>query len=183
MTTDIKLTTAEELYALPDDGFRYELLKGEIRKMAPAGSEHGRIAVKLTVSLGHFVETHDLGVVFAAETGFRIGTDPDTVRAPDVAFVGKDRVQQAGNVQGYWPGAPDLAMEVVSPGDKYGEVEDKVFDWLAAGTKAVIVVNPRKRVVTVFRSLSDIRVLTEHDTLAVDDVVPGWSILIARIFA
>ena len=85
-------------------------------------------------------------------------------------------------MEGYWPGAPDLVVEVISPGDVYTEVEEKVFDWLGAGARMVVVVNPRKRAVTVYRSFSDIVVLTENGTLEGGEVVPGWSMTVKDIF-
>ena len=181
--TTTQNTTADELLQRPDDGFRYELVKGELVKMAPAGSEHGDLAMRIGWRLAQHVENHNLGKTFAAETGFQIASNPDTVRAPDVAFVRQERVAEAGEVRGFWPGAPDLAVEVVSPGDTYTEVEDKVLDWLDAGTLMVIVVNPRQRTVTLYRSRADIVILTQNDILDGNDVVPGWSLPIQELFA
>jgi Uma2 family endonuclease len=183
MTTTNLLVTAEELFHMPEDGFRYELVRGELRKMAPAGHVHGRVAINITAPLDHYVRAHDLGTVYAAETGFKLASDPDTVRAPDVAFIRRERVAEVGDIEGYWPGAPDLAVEVVSPGDTYSEVEEKVLEWLEAGTRMVVVANPRKRVVTVYRSLTDIAVLTEADRIEGGDVVPGWMMLVRDVFA
>ena len=128
------------------------------------------------------VRTSNLGVVFAAETGFKLASNPDTVRAPDVAFVSRSRIEQAGDIKGYWPGAPDFVVEVVSPGDSYADVEEKVLEWLEAGVRAAVVANPRKRVATVYRSLTDIVVLTEDDTLEIPDIVPGWRMSVRSIF-
>lgn len=177
-----KLMTADELWLRPDDGMRHELIKGELTSMAPAGSQHGFLAMRIALSLGAFVESHDLGAIFAAETGFKIKSNPDTVRAPDVAFVAKERFEAIGPTPKFWPGAPDLAVEVLSPGDAYSEVQDKAVAWLDAGTRLVIVADPRRRVVTVYRSLNEIRVLTEHDELDGGDVVPGWRVPVARWF-
>jgi len=175
--------TAEELLRMPDDGFRYELVRGELRQMTPAGNIHGRVAMNFGTSLNNHAKAYDLGVVYAAETGFKLAGDPDTVRAPDVAFVGRERLEAVGEVEGYWPGAPDLAVEVISTGDSYVEVEEKVFDWLEAGTKMVVVVNPRKRSATVYRSLANITVLTETDVLDGGDVVSGFRLAVQEIFA
>lgn len=183
MSTTARLTTAEHLLQMPDDGFRYELLRGELKKLSPASHEHGRIAANVTGSLAPHVKKHGLGAAYAAETGFLLSTNPDTVRAPDVAFVSRKRIENAGATTGFFPGAPDLAVEVISPGDSYAEVEDKVLDWLSAGARLVVVVNPRKRVVTTYRSLTDILVLTEKDRLDGGDVVPAWSMSLEDIFA
>ena len=182
MLTTQQQMTADDLLKMPDDGFRYELVRGELKKMAPAGYRHGRIAIKLSTRLDQHVTHHRLGVVCAAETGFKLATNPDVVRAPDVAFIRQERVDQVGDVEGYWPGAPDLAVEVVSPGDTYTDVQEKVFDWLEAGTRMVVVVMPRRRTVAVYRSLTDIVMLTEHDSLDDDDVVPGWIMPVRDMF-
>lgn len=150
--------------------------------MSPASQKHGRLGMRVSGPLDRYVEEHRLGAVFAAETGFRLASSPDTILAPDVAFVRQERIAAIGDVEGYWPGAPDLAVEVVSRHDLYTEVEEKVIDWLEAGARMVVVVNPRKRTVTVYRSLTSITILTERDTLDGGDVVPGWSLPIRDIF-
>jgi Uma2 family endonuclease len=183
IASQVQTITANDLLRMPDDGFRYELVKGELRKMAPAGHTHGRIAARLTWQLAQYVEAHKLGAVYAAETGFLLSSHPDTVRAPNVAFVSRARIETAGDVEGYWPGAPDLAIEVVSPSDTYVKVEEKVIEWLEAGTRMVLVVNPRNRTVTVHRALTDITMLTEQDTLAGGDILPGWSIKVDTLFS
>jgi Uma2 family endonuclease len=183
MSTTTQLTTAEELLAMPRDGFRYELVEGELKRMSPAGHNHGRIAMRLAIPLGKFIADNNLGAVYAAETGFKLKSDPDTVRAPDVSFIQQERVQEVGDAEGFWPGAPDLVVEVNSPGDRVGEVEEKVQEWLNAGARLVWVVSPRLRAVTVYRSLTDIRTLTEKDTLDGGEVVPGFQFPVAELFA
>jgi Uma2 family endonuclease len=182
MTTRTTLMTAEELLQMPDDGFRYELVRGELRKMPPAGHVHGWIAASLAGPLIVHVKGNNLGKVYIAEAGFKIASNPDHVRAPDVAFIRRERVEEIGDTAGFWPGAPDLVVEVISRSDTYIEVEEKVFDWLEAGTRVVVVVNPRRRTVTVSRSLADVVVLTEEDTLDCGDVVPGWKMPVKEIF-
>ncbi|HEX8353452.1 MAG TPA: Uma2 family endonuclease, partial [Pyrinomonadaceae bacterium] len=117
MTTTLQRSTASELFVMPHDGSRYELVKGELRKMSPSGSEHGAIIINISVLLAQHVKSKKLGVCFGAETGFKIAADPDTVRAPDVAFVRRERIPESGIPKKFWPGAPDLAVEVLSPGD------------------------------------------------------------------
>ena len=181
--TTTTLITAEELLLLPDDGFRYELLRGELHKMAPAGDEHGQVGMRASWRLGQYVETNGLGAVFLAETGFLIARNPDTVRAPDMAFVRREVVEETGVLPGFRPGAPDLAIEVISPGDSYTEVKEKVMEWLDAGCRMVVTIDPRRRVVTVYRSRRDIEILTEDDTLSGGDVVPGWELPLSVLFA
>ena len=169
---------------MPDDGFRHELVRGELRRMPPAGGEHGAVAMDIGTSLNNHVKANKLGRVFTAETGFRIASAPDTVRAPDAAFVKRERIEKAGRVTGYWLGAPDLAVEVVSPNDTYAQVTEKALAWLEAGTLMVLVLDPgeARRTVTVYRSADDIRVLSEGDTIDGADVVPGWKLRIAELF-
>lgn len=174
--------TADVLLQMPDDGSRYELVQGELRRMNPAGNVHGRIAALVTRRLAQYVEENQLGTVYAAETGFRLFSDPDTVRAPDVAFLSQASVEVVGEVEGFWPGAPDLAVEVVSPGDSYADVEENIFDWLDAGTKMVVVINPRQRSATVYKSPTDITALAETAVLNGGDVVPGIELVVREIF-
>ncbi len=182
MTTTLRRSTASELYAMPDDGFRYELVKGELRQMSPAGGEHGAIVINVSLLLGQHVKSNSLGVCFGAETGFKIASDPDTVRAPDLAFVRRERIPETGIPKNFWATAPDLAVEVLSPGDTYSEVEEKVEDWLAAGARAVWVVDPKRRAVTVYRSLADVTRLWEADELDGGEVVPGFRCEVSEIF-
>jgi Uma2 family endonuclease len=170
------------LYAMPDDGFRYELVQGDLIRMSPAGDEHGEITVKITAPLFDYVNAHNLGKVYAAETGFLIRQDPDSVRAPDVAFVSRQRIEAAGRIKSYRIGAPDLAVEVLSPGDSARYIESKVMEWLDAGARVVWVVSPKGRTVTVYSVPTTAVVLTEHDILDGGEVVPGFQILVADLF-
>jgi Uma2 family endonuclease len=182
MSAEVQLMTAEELLALPRGQFRYELIDGELKKMSPTGHNHGRIAMRLSVPLGQYVLEKGLGEVYAAETGFKLKSDPDTVRAPDLAFINQTRVDEVGDTKGYWLGAPDLAVEVLSPDDIFREVEKKVIDWLEAGASLVWVVNPTRHTVAVYESRTDVRVLTEKETLDGGSVVPGFQCPIAKLF-
>jgi Uma2 family endonuclease len=150
--------------------------------MPPAGSEHGAVAINIALVVAQFVKAHRLGVVFGAETGFKIASDPDTVRAPDLAFIRRERIPAEGIPRGFWPGAPDLAVEVISPGDTYTEVEENTSDWLNAGTRLVLVLNPRTRTVTVHTSPTDVIRLTDSDTLHGGDLLPGFSCRVAELF-
>ncbi len=178
-----KLITADELWEMPDDGFRYELVKGELRQMTPAGSEHGAMIMNLGAPLKVHVKTHNLGVVFGAETGFQLTNSPDSVRAPDIAFVRRERIPATGIPRGYWKGAPDLAVEVVSPNDKLYEIDEKVDDHLAAGAQVVWVVYPKRRSVTIYRAEQrEPQVLTMSDTLDGGEVVTGFKCRVSEVF-
>ena len=182
MTATPKLMTADELLRLPDDGQRHELIAGELRTMSPTGEEHGGIVANLTASLVPYVRAHRLGRVVTGEPGFQLAAAPDTVRAPDVAFIRRERAQATGKLTGFRPGAPDLAIEVISPSDLYTDVEDKVAMWFQYGAHMVIVVNPRHQTVTVYRSPTQMHRLTAADTLTGEDVVPGWTMPVHEIF-
>ena len=181
-TTQTQLMTADDLWRMPDDGLRHELVRGELTMMAPAGSEHGEIALNVGAILRAHVKANQLGKVLGAESGFIIGRNPDTVRSPDAAFISKDRVPAGGLPKGYAPFAPDIAVEVLSPGDSQLDVEEKIEEWLKAGAAMVWVINPRGRTVTVHRSGRDPRVLRESDVLSGEDVCQGFSVKVAELF-
>jgi Uma2 family endonuclease len=183
MAISSKRMTAEELLALPDDGMRHELIAGELRTMAPSGHRHGRVTIKFSWPLAQYVEAHDLGEVWGAETGCILTRDPDTVRAADVTFVRRERLGAEVDDRGYWPGAPDLVAEVLSPGDRRGAVAEKVATWLRAGVQMVVVVDPQRRTVAVHRADQPVTVLEETDTLHGADVVPGWTLPVRALFA
>ena len=181
MTTTLRRSTASELFGMPDDGFRYELVKGELRRMPPSGGEHGAVVFNLSGLLAPHVKV--IGQGFGAETGFKITSDPDTVRAAGIAYVRRERIPEAGIPKNFWELAPDLVVDVLSPGDTCSEVEEKVEDWLTAGVRAVWVVNPKRRGVTVYRSMTDVTRLSEGDELDGGDVVPGFRCKVSEIFA
>jgi len=182
MSTATRVTTATQLLRLPRGEFRHELIQGELRTMSPAGSAHGFIIGNLSAILGHYILQNKLGLIAGAETGFLIEQDPDTVRAPDVAFVRNSQLERCGTPLAYFPEAPVLAVEVVSPDDTAEAVDLKIRSWLAAGTKLAWVIYPKGRTVTVYRSLDDIQVLSEQDSLSGESVVPGFECAIADLF-
>ncbi len=179
MSLETKVMTAEELLRTPSNGKILELVDGEVRTMSPAGFEHGRIAMLIGSSLSNFVRERDLGQVAAAETGFLLRRNPDTVRAPDVAFVRKARLVQTS---GYFPGAPDLAIEVISPSDTYSEVDEKVIDWLRSGVQLVIVIDPKSRTAAVHRALTESIRIGIDGALDGGDVVEGWRLSVRDLF-
>lgn len=150
--------------------------------MAPPGAEHGRVALTVGALLFAHVRQTDSGITFAAETGFLLARDPDTVRAPDAAFVSRERADAVGCTVKHWPGAPDFAVEVLSPSDSFAEVESKALAWVGAGTRVLLVVDPTRRTATAYRGRGDVRVHIEDETLDLSDAVPGWSVALAEFF-
>jgi Uma2 family endonuclease len=172
--------TAEELLRLNIPGKRTELVRGQLVVREPPGFVHGVIALKIGRLMSEFVDSGDLGGVVAGETGFTLERNPDTVRAPDVVFVCRDRVPDP-LPRGYGEFAPDLAVEVLSPGDRPGEVLAKVSDWLRAGTRLVWIVDPIRRTARVYRADGTESFVTEHESLDGDDMLPGFSLPLASI--
>ena len=172
--------TAEELIRLPDDSLCHELIKGELLTMPPPGDEHGAVTMNLTLPLANHVKANNLGVLRAAETGFKLESNPDTVLAPDIAFIARDRVGPP--VRGYRDGAPDLAVEVMSQWDSRSKAARKAALWLELGAKSVWIVNPRRRTVEVNRADGHQRLFHDTEEL-VDDTVPGFRIAVSEIFS
>ena len=150
--------------------------------MPPAGFEHGSTALKLGARIQVYVEDNDLGVAFAAETGFYLERNPDTVRAPDAGFVRNENLPDGPLPRSYFHGAPDLAVEVVSPGDRASEVQDKIQEWLSHGTKLVWVVDSKTRTLTVYRADGTAQVLKAGDVLDGEDVMPGFQLAVEKAF-
>jgi Uma2 family endonuclease len=171
--------TVEEFMNIDDDYHRHELIKGELLTMNPPKSLHGRVVTNLAIILGLHVKANGLGIVYT-ESGYYLEKGPDTVLGPDMSFVSKERVDEAED--SYYQGPPDLAIEVLSPGDRKGYVDRKLAIYLETGTRSVWLVNPRRRTVEVISSMSDRRMLHESDEL-VDDTVPGFRVKVSENFA
>ncbi len=148
--------------------------------MSPAGDQHGAVTITLSAVLYNHVKANNLGELRSADTGFKLETNPDTVLAPDISFIALDRV--GNRVAGFRLGPPDLAVEVISPGDTKPQVDRKTALWLELGAKSVWNVNPRRRTVEVVRAGGERKLFHETDEL-VDDTVPGFRIAVSEIFA
>jgi Uma2 family endonuclease len=178
----VRPLTADDFFSLDLHDVRSELVQGEVVQMCPAGGEHGVVAMRIGSRLLDFVEAHDLGVVCAAETGFLLDRDPDTVRAPDAAFVSKKRMGPGPPPKKFWPYPPDLAVEVVSPSETAESIQARVREWLAAGTSAVWLLYPGLSVVHVYRNPTDVRILQKGDALTGGDVLPGFTCGLVDLF-
>ncbi len=174
--------TMEEIYDLPDDGRRYELMAGWLICEPVPGARHGRVAAALVELLRGHARRRRLGVVFTADAGYVLARHPDTLRGPDVSFVSRERFTRVGDVTTPFPGPPDLAVEVVSPSDRSSDIHAKVGDYLAGGTRLVWVVDPESERITVYRSLLSPRILTGTDRLEGEDVLPGFAVTVAEVF-
>ena len=168
------LLTADELLHVRIPDKCVELVRGVLVVREPPGGRHGRIAMNLGVELTNYVRTRELGVVYAAETGFTLARHPDTVRAPDVAFVHRDRLPTPEPI-GFPDLAPDLVVEVLSPGDRPGGLLAKIADWLSAGTRLVWVIDPERRLARVYRQDGTERIVAAAESLDGEDVVSGFS--------
>lgn len=171
--------TADELFRLGDIG-RCELIRGELIRMSPSGGRHGDVAMTIGAFLFNHVRTHKLGKVYGAETGFILSRDPDTVRAPDAAFIAADRVKEVHTPK-FIPGAPDLAVEVLSLDDRPGEVASKTKQWLACGAKEVWIIDPAKETVAIHREGKDATVLQGGETITTE-LLPGFAIGVDLLF-
>ncbi len=188
MSTTTRLITADELLVMPpydENGkqCRFELIRGELKVMSLAKPLHGVVCARLTMKLGGFVEEHDLGETFGAETGFLVERDPDSVLGADAAFISHGRLSTAENFEKYFPFAPDLAVEVLSPGNTRREMEEKIAMYFAAGSRAVWVFDPKKRTAAVYTSPSEVRVFSEGDAFDGGAVLPGFTLDLAKLFA
>jgi len=175
----IRVMTAEQLFQYSHEPFRTELVAGRLVEMEPAGALHGSAAARIGGLLSRYVLDHALGEPFGAETGYVLATDPDTVRAPDASFVSRERVEALGGIPSkFWPGPPDLAIEVTSTRDRRGEVESKTRSWLEAGTRAVVVIDPLQHTAVIHRPDGS---STSHDgseSLPLHDVLPGFELVL-----
>ena len=185
MSTITRYLTEDELLRMPDDGNRYELIEGELRKMAPTGYEHGRSTGNLHGLIAHHARLNKLGDVLAAETGFVVARTADgraTVIAPDIAFVSRGRIQPGTNTFKFLELAPDLIVETLSPSDKAVDIEEKIALWLTAGVKLALVLDPTSRSVIMHRSNSEVTTLTVASLLDLGNVIPGFQCNVSDIF-
>jgi Uma2 family endonuclease len=155
----------------------------ELRRMSPSGYRHGTVVARVGSRLGPFVEQHCLGETCGAETGFLLRRNPDTVRAPDAAFISNETLAAlAGPVEGFFPGAPDLAIEVRSPSDRDADLAGKIAGWLDAGSRAVLVIDPQRARAAVYRPGNRMASFLRDNIVALPDLLPGWSLMLGELF-
>jgi Uma2 family endonuclease len=178
-----RLMTADELLMLREDGWQYELRRGELIRLDYASEGHGSLEVDLILLLGTHVRQHRLGRVYSGDTGFRLFSNPDTVREPDVAFVARARLATGSARDHFHVGAPDLAVEIASRSNSAPQLREKVEEYLQAGAGLVWVIYPTTRSVTVYRADGSVAELREGATLSGEEVVPGFACAVADLFA
>jgi len=181
MSAVAKLYTAEDLERLSVQGCRYELIQGELRTMSPTGGAHGNATDRLAAYARMYIDEAGLGECFAAETGFVIASAPDTVLAPDWAFIAEERLPDP-IPDGYVPVVPDIVAETRSPNDTRKETAEKIRQWLQAGVRMVLELDPKARRMVVYRPGLEPKTLEIGDEFSGEDVLPGFSLPIAKLF-
>jgi Uma2 family endonuclease len=175
--------TADDLLALADDThYRYELVRGELRRMSPPSPRHGRYEVRLIVAISKYLESNPIGEVFPGDAGFQWQADPLTIRAPDVAFVAQRRIPP-DSVAGFWPLAPDLVVEIISPSESAGEIAEKVSDYLRAGVQLRWLVYPDQQEVQEYRPQQPFHIYDRAAALDGREVLPGFQYALSNLFA
>jgi len=184
MATRIRMT-AQDLWRMGEGDVRRELVNGEVIEMTPVGGTHGRVTLRFARRIADHVDRGGGGEVVVGDVGFVLPLpgDPERVRAPDVVFIGRDRLPEGRLPQGFVRGAPDLALEVLSPTDNPVETQQKVRDYLEAGSRLVWVAAPEAKTVTVYRRDGSARLVREHEALDGEDVLPGLQIPLAEVFS
>lgn len=173
--------TVEDLWELEDDGCRYELVRGELLSMAPTGGVHGELLYTL-VSLLASQQIHEHGRVFVGDTGFRLSQEEETVLAPDIAIVREEQLLDDEWVTGFIPVVPNLVVEILSPSDRIGRVNQKLSLYLEFGVGLIWLVDPDRRTVTEYAVGKPTRLLQSGDSLTANDIFPNLRIEIDEMF-
>ncbi len=176
------LMTADDLLMVPDDGWAYELDRGRLIRMAPASWVPGVVGMRAARRIDAYVDANGLGMCRGADTGFLLASNPDVVRTPDAGSVRTDRIPAEGPPRRYFPGAPDLAVEVRSPTDRIGEVLRKIGDFLEAGTRLVSFLDPERRTAAVYRADGSVAIFGADGVLDGEDVLPGFTLALAEVW-
>lgn len=175
-----KLISGEELYEMGNVG-RSELIEGRIVQMSPTKPEHGRIESRIDHALSDFVRQQSTGEVMVGEVGIYTGRNPDTLRAADVLYISHERLAKA-TPNSFLDVAPELIVEILSPGDRWADVRQKLREYFDVGVNAVLLVEPQARLVSVYRSPTELVELRADETLALEDILPGFSLPLSQLF-
>ena len=181
VATQTPFITADEFFRMPEDNHSYELVRGRLIQMPKPSPRHGIVGMRLGMPLYQFVEEQGLGVALM-DVGFMLTSDPDTVRAPDISFLRREHIPETGLPDFFWPGAPDLAVEVRSKTDRWSDIIEKVDEYLRFGTQLVWVIDPKHLEVIVYRPGSEPFTLTRANELDGGDVVPDFRFPVSRLF-
>ncbi len=185
MTTskvETRRLTAGDLLRLSSQGVHGELIRGVLCETMPTGHEHGKIVANLTILMGGFIKSRKLGSLTASDSGVWLERDPDTVREPDIAYFSAEKISLDTRVTGYAEVAPDLVVEVVSPGDSRREANDKALMWMSYGVRLVWVVYPETRTVDAYQEGGAVSTLTEDGVLDGLAALPGFTCPVADVF-
>ena len=174
--------TADDLLAMPDDGYRYEVIDGELVRMPPAAEEHSEIGLALGALLRAYVRPRKLGRAYGADVGYQLEDDPLIILGPDASYVRAERLPRDRDRSKYLRLAPDIAVEVASPGDRRRRVTDEVGRWQRYGVPLVVVVWPRTRTLDLHRRDRPTVTLAESDEFAADDILPGFRFRVSELF-
>jgi Uma2 family endonuclease len=176
-----KIWTEAEFMALSADGHHYELVDGELVDMGDSGAKHGHICSLLMITLGSYVHSQKLGAMFDSSTAFRMQNG--NKRSPDISFVSKEKLRGLEEMpDGFLDGAPDLAIEVLSPGNTVAEMHHKLVEYFQSGTRLAWVIHPQASYVLVYRSPHPDRLLKSTDSLEGEEVAPGFTMLLSELF-
>ncbi|HLC16059.1 MAG TPA: Uma2 family endonuclease [Thermodesulfovibrionia bacterium] len=181
VTLKEKVWTDEELMSLPDDGNDYEFIEGELIMSPRASYKHGRIAAKISAALINFITPKKFGEIVDSSTGFRM--KGGNLRSPDVSFISKERLIETGETpKGFFHGAPDLAVEILSSSDTMEKMHGKITEYFENGTKIVWLINPEEEFVLVYHSPRPDKFLNSNDYLDGEEVIPGFSFKVSELF-
>ncbi len=186
MAVQERLFTSDDLMHMPDDGNRYELNDGELIIMPPPNFDHAKLSAEMLIVLGGFVKSRDLGRVLGSDGGFLLHKDAasgrETVRVPDVSFISKAR-QSTQSGDKIYTGAPDLAVEVISPSETHKSIGDKLKNYFDYGVKVVWLIYPQAKTIDVYRSMDEVTTIESDSALDGGDLLPGFSLKLSDLFA
>ncbi|MFO0807702.1 MAG: Uma2 family endonuclease [Gemmataceae bacterium] len=176
------LLTADEFAAHYADA-RAELVQGVVKKLPMPGQKHGKVCLEIGFRIRQFLETNDIGHATSNDSWVKVRSNPDIVRGSDVCFFSYDRLPKGGIPEGVLPAVPDLVVKVRSPSDRWKDVLVKVTEYLDAGVRVDVVLDPKTESATVYRPDELQQIVHNGDELTLPDVLPGFAVPVSRLFA